>query len=86
MVFDSHVESMHRPVDDFKYNDAKGYFNIRIHTSESFFYMLQIATSEKGFVNRKYIYKDCSHKLISAYRKHFCACILLAVLIIIAFW
>jgi phospholipid/cholesterol/gamma-HCH transport system substrate-binding protein len=58
VIFDSHFESMHRPVDDFKYADSKGYFNIKIHTSDSFFYLLQIATSEKGFVHRKYTYKD----------------------------
>lgn len=58
IIFDSHFESMHRPVDDFKHADGKGYFNIRIHTSDSFFYLLQIATSEKGFINRKYTYKN----------------------------
>ena len=58
IIFDSHVESMHRPVDGFKYKDAKGYFNIRIHTSDTFFYLLQIATSERGFMSRKYTYND----------------------------
>ena len=58
IIFDSHVESMHRPVDGFKYKDAKGYFNIRVHTSDSFFYLLQIATSEKGFMSRSYTYQD----------------------------
>ena len=62
IIFDSHVESMHRPVDGFKYEDAKGYFNVRIHTSDTFFYMLQIATSERGFMSRKYTYKDYYEK------------------------
>lgn len=56
VVFDSHAENMHRPVDQYKWNDAKGYFNVRIHTSSNFFYMGQIAASERGFVSRKWRY------------------------------
>lgn len=58
VIFDSHVETMHRPVDNFKYADSKGYFNVRIHTSDSFFYLAQIVASEKGFVERNYVYED----------------------------
>lgn len=56
VIFDSHSENMHRPVDQFKFNISKGYFNVRIHTSSNYFYMGQIATSERGFVSRDYIY------------------------------
>ena len=55
VVFDAHSENMHRPVDQFKFNDTKGYLNVRIHTTSNFFYMGQIATSERGFVSRKYL-------------------------------
>lgn len=57
VVFDAHAENMHRPVDQFPFNDAKGYFNVRVHTSNNFFYMGQIATSEKGFVTRNWDYQ-----------------------------
>ena len=58
VIFDSHVETMHRPVDDYKYADSKGYFNVRVHTSDSFFYLAQIVGSERGFIDRRYIYED----------------------------
>lgn len=57
IIFDAHSETMHRPVDQFKFTDSKGYFNVRIHTSSNSFYMGQIATYERGFVSRKYTYK-----------------------------
>lgn len=56
IIFDGHSENMHRPVDQFKFTDSKGYFNVKIHTSNNSFYMGQIATSERGFVSRDYIY------------------------------
>ncbi len=56
VIIDSHSETMQRPVDDFKFTDTKGYFNVRMHTSDNFFYLAQIATSEKGFVSRKFTY------------------------------
>jgi len=56
VVFDCHSESMYRPVDNFAYADSKGYFNVRIHTSESFFYLAQIVASERGFLSREYEY------------------------------
>lgn len=65
VVIDSHSETMHRPVDDFRFTDTKGYLNVRMHTSESFFYLAQVATSEKGFVKRRYsfpTYRDSREK------------------------
>jgi phospholipid/cholesterol/gamma-HCH transport system substrate-binding protein len=56
VIFDAHSENMHRPVDQFKFNDAKGYLNVRVHTSSNFFYLGQIASSEKGFVTRNWDY------------------------------
>ena len=57
VILDSHSETLQRPVDNFKYTDTKGYFNIRVHTNDNFFYLLQVATSEKGFVSRDWKYK-----------------------------
>ena len=52
IVFDSHFESMHRPAENYQYEDSKGYFDVRIHPSEDYFYLIQVATSEKGFMWR----------------------------------
>lgn len=57
IIFDCHSESMHRPVDHYAYANSKGYFNVRIHTSDSFFYLAQIVASERGFLNRRYVYE-----------------------------
>lgn len=56
VIIDSHSETMQRPVDEFKFTDTKGYFNVRMHTSDNFFYLAQAAFSEKGFVSRDFIY------------------------------
>jgi len=54
IVFDFHSESMHRPTENYAFSDSKGYFNIRIHTSDTFFYIAQIVASERGFLSRHY--------------------------------
>ena len=56
IIFDAHSENMQRPVDQYKFTESKGYLNVRIHTSNNFFYLAQVATSEKGFVSRKWKY------------------------------
>ena len=57
IIFDCHSESMHRPVDNYAYADSKGYFNVRIHTSDSFFYLAQLVASERGFLSRHFVYE-----------------------------
>jgi phospholipid/cholesterol/gamma-HCH transport system substrate-binding protein len=57
IVFDFHSESMARPTENYAYPDSKGYFNIRIHTSDSFFYIAQIVASERGFLSRHYVFE-----------------------------
>ena len=52
ILFDTHFETMHRPAENYRYEDSKGYFDIRIHPNEEYFYLVQIATSEKGFAYR----------------------------------
>lgn len=56
IIFDSHFEAMHRPVDDFEHADSKGYFNFRVHSGDDYFYIGQIVNSERGFVDRIYTY------------------------------
>jgi phospholipid/cholesterol/gamma-HCH transport system substrate-binding protein len=52
IVMDSHFETMYRRAEDYKYEDAKGFFDIRIHPTEDYFYLAQIAASERGYIDR----------------------------------
>ncbi len=52
ITFDTHFETMHRPAENYRYEDSKGYFDVRIHPNEEHFYVVQIASSEKGFAYR----------------------------------
>lgn len=61
ITFDTHFETMHRPAENYRYEDSKGYFDVRIHPNEEHFYVVQIASSEKGFAYRtekQYTYTD----------------------------
>lgn len=57
-IFDTHFEGMLRRAENYEYQDSKGYFDVRIHPNEHSFYVVQIATSEKGFAYRKNIERD----------------------------
>ncbi len=57
-VFDTHFEGMLRRAENYEYQDSKGYFDVRIHPNEHSFYLIQLATSEKGFAYRKNIERD----------------------------
>jgi len=67
VIFDSHFETMQRPAENFRYEDSKGYFDVRIHPSLDYFYMVQLAASQKGFISRKEILKsyadECGNKI-----------------------
>ncbi len=58
IVFDSHFESMIRKAEGYQWEDSKGFFGMRIYPREDYFYLLQIASSEKGYIKRKFIEKD----------------------------
>ncbi len=58
IVFDSHGEYMQRPGEHYEREDAKGYFDMRIHPNDDHFYLLELVTSEKGFIDRKEIKHD----------------------------
>jgi len=57
VIIDSHSETFNRPTDNFKYTITKGYLNVRLHTNDNFFYLGQLATSERGFTRRDYTYQ-----------------------------
>jgi phospholipid/cholesterol/gamma-HCH transport system substrate-binding protein len=44
---------MYRPAEHYDWEDTKGYFDIRIHPNEDRFYLIQLASSEKGFITRR---------------------------------
>ena len=58
IVFDTHFESMIRRAEGYHWEDSKGFFNMRIYPREDYFYLLQIASSEKGYIKRKFVEKD----------------------------
>ena len=61
LIFDTHFESMYRPAEFYSFSDSKGYFDIRIHPNEDHYYLIQLATSEKGIVfreDKKYEFSD----------------------------
>lgn len=52
IVFDSYFESMIRRAAAFDWEDSKGYFNMRIHPREDYFYQLQVVSSQVGYPKR----------------------------------
>ncbi len=58
IIFDSHFESMIRRGEGYEWEDAKGFFNMRIYPREDYFYQLQIVSSEKGYIHRKFVETD----------------------------
>ncbi len=53
LVFDTHFESMHRPAENYEFENSKGYFDLRVHPNDDHFYLIQFVSSEKGFIHRK---------------------------------
>lgn len=49
IIFDAHSETMIRPAENYRYEDSKGYFQVRVHPSEDYFYLLEIASSQRGY-------------------------------------
>jgi phospholipid/cholesterol/gamma-HCH transport system substrate-binding protein len=51
---DAHGESMFRPVEEYCHCNNKGYLNMRMYTTNDWFYNLGLVTSEKGWPSRCY--------------------------------
>jgi hypothetical protein len=67
VIFDAHSESMIRRAEGFEWEDAKGFFNVRLYPREDYFYQLQIVSTEKGYPKRKFrefTYYDANGKPI----------------------
>jgi phospholipid/cholesterol/gamma-HCH transport system substrate-binding protein len=58
IVFDTHFESMIRRAEGYEWEDSKGFFGMRIYPREDYFYLIQLASSEKGYIKRKFVEKD----------------------------
>lgn len=58
LLVDSHWESMYRPAEFYPIEDSKGYLEMRLHTSEDKFYLLQFMSSIKGRLDRRIEYYD----------------------------
>lgn len=58
IVFDSHFETMMRRAEGYPFEDNKGFFGMRVYPREDYFYLLQISSSEKGYIKRKLIERD----------------------------
>lgn len=57
IIFDSHVESMYGLGNRMWFNDGKGYFNVRIHPTEDYFYIVGMMGSYSGRIDRQEVFK-----------------------------
>ena len=58
IVIDSHGEFMFRPAEHFHIRDAKGYFGMRIHPNDEYFYVFQIVNSLRGNLQRRILRRE----------------------------
>ncbi len=63
IILDTHAEKMHRPAENYEFEDSKGYLNLRIHFTEDYFLILQYTQSEKGFIHRKETFSEYTNEL-----------------------
>ncbi len=58
IVIDSHGEYMYRPAETYRYQDTKGYLDVRIHPTDDHFYIFQLVGSQKGSLSRHELIKN----------------------------
>lgn len=58
IVIDAHGEYMYRPAEHVPFEDAKGYFDVRLHPNEDHFYIFQLVGSQKGTIRRESLIKN----------------------------
>jgi len=70
IVFDIHTEAMYSPYQDHCFRDSKGYFNIRIHPREDYFYLVGLVTAQSGRLQRYEEHREwfdgCDHEFVPA--------------------
>lgn len=57
IIIDPHVETMFRNANNLDFNDGKGYFNVRIHPCDDYFYFLGAMASYTGVVTRDHEFR-----------------------------
>lgn len=63
IVFDSHGEYMTRPAEHYqffgeRFEDAKNYFDMRIHPNDDYFYVAQLVSAQKGTTHRRKVNRE----------------------------
>ncbi len=58
IVFDTHGEYMFRPAEYSTFEDAKGYFDVRIHPTDDYFYVAGLVGRQRGNLVRKVVEKE----------------------------
>ena len=53
VVVDGYSMTMQRPAENFRWEDSKGFINLRLHPSEDFYYLLGLTGSNKGSIERR---------------------------------
>lgn len=61
IVFDGHGETMYRPAENYRWEDAKFYFDMRAYPNEDNFYLAQLVSSQKGWRDEKEIIQSYSN-------------------------
>lgn len=65
VVVDAHSESMARHAEHYNHPESKGYLDLRLHTNEDTFYLLQLVGTEKGSLSRRnelVSFVDCNNR------------------------
>ncbi len=52
LVFDAHFEAMCLRNTSYPHKDSKGYFDLRVHPSDDYFFLVELATSQRGIIFR----------------------------------
>ena len=58
VIFDIHTEQMFGPLQKLNVKDSKGYFNLRIHPSEDYFYIAGLVSAISGRIERTNTYQE----------------------------
>lgn len=60
LIFDLHGESMQRPGDNWRHEDSKFFVDMKIYPNEDHFYVVQFASSERGYKDEVLNLRDYS--------------------------
>ncbi|MCL5436972.1 MAG: hypothetical protein M1549_03805, partial [Candidatus Dependentiae bacterium] len=58
VIFDVHGETMYAPGNDFRIEDGKGYFHVRMYPNEDYFYIAGVVGMYSGTIQRYHKYRE----------------------------